>query len=90
MDAVLNFKTEKKLKIEAQKVAKDLGLPLGTIMNHYLKELVREKRVLFSSHPTPSKKVVEELKLLSRDAREGKNISPVFTNIEDALAWLDK
>lgn len=89
MDAVLNFKTNKKLKLEAQKVAKDLGLPLGTIMNHYLNEFVLERKVLFTDHPKPTKAVVEELKKLSLDVKNKKNISPAFDNIEDAIAWLN-
>jgi len=89
MNTVLNFKTDKRLKQEAKKVAQGLGLPLGTIMNHYLKELVREKKVLFTSHPTPSKAVVEELRVMSKDAKAKKNLSPTFTNAKDAAAWLE-
>lgn len=89
MNTVLNFKTDKRLKEEAKKVAQELGLPLGTIMNHYLKELVREKRVLFTSHPTPSKQVMEDLHVMSKDAKAKKNLSPSFTSAKDASAWLD-
>ena len=90
MTTILNFKTEKKLKEEAKQVAKDLGLPLGTIMNHYLKELVREKRVLFTDHPTPAKKVVAELRQLSKEAKQNKNVSPAFGTAKDAIAWLEQ
>jgi len=48
---VLNIKTGRKLKQDAQKVARGLGLPLGTIMNAYLREFVREKRIMFSIPP---------------------------------------
>ena len=89
MNTVLNFKTDKRLKEEAKKVAQELGLPLGTIMNHYLKELVREKKVLFTSHPTPSKQVMEDLRAMSKDAKAKKNLSPAFTNSKEAAAWLD-
>jgi addiction module RelB/DinJ family antitoxin len=88
MNTVLNFKTEKTLKAEAQKVAKELGLPLGTVLNQLLKEFVREKRVLFTNHPTPSKAVVAELQQMSADVRAGKNLSPSFANAKDAMAWL--
>lgn len=63
---VLNIKTERKLKREAQKVARGLGLPLGTIMNAYLREFVREKRIVFSIPPIPN---VRTQKLL-QDIRE--------------------
>lgn len=63
---VLNIKTERKLKRRAQKVARGLGLPLGTIMNAYLREFVREKRIVFSMPPTPN---IRTQKLL-QDIRE--------------------
>ena len=75
MDTILNFKTDKKLKEQAKRVASELGLPLGTIMNHYLKEFVAEKRILFTKHPQPTKAVVQELKQLSADAKMKKNLS---------------
>lgn len=89
MNTILNFKTDKALKEEAKKVARELGLPLGTIMNHYLKELVREKKVLFTNHPTPSIRVVSELKAMSREVRARKNVSPTFKDAKTAAAWLD-
>lgn len=66
---VLNIKTERKLKREVQKVARGLGLSLGTIMNAYLREFVREKRIVFSVPPTRN---VQTQKLL-QDIREDTN-----------------
>lgn len=89
MNTILNFKTEKKLKDEAKRVASDLGLPLGTIMNHYLRQFVAEKRVLFTDHPVPTAQTVAELRELSKDVRSKKNMSPAFSNAKEAMAWLD-
>lgn len=89
MDTILNFKTSKKLKMEAQKVARHLGLPLGTIMNHYLQDFVQDKKVLFTLHPTPSATVVKELQALSLDAQSKKNVSPAFSTSKDAEKWLN-
>lgn len=47
--AVINIKTDPKMKIEAQKVASDLGLSLSTIINGYLKEFTQKKEVTFSA-----------------------------------------
>ena len=66
---ILNIKTDKKLKEEVQKVAKELGLPLGTIINAYLRELSREKRVVFSLFPEPN----NNLKKIIKNVREEKN-----------------
>jgi addiction module RelB/DinJ family antitoxin len=85
---ILNVKTDKKLKQEAQKVARELGLPLGTILNAYLRELVREKRVLFSSPPVPNRRLQTLLKEIARDAKKKKRSAGPFT-YEDAVAHLD-
>jgi addiction module RelB/DinJ family antitoxin len=53
---ILNIKTDKKLKADAQKVAGELGLPLSTIMNAFLKQFVRDKEITFTANqyrPTP-------------------------------------
>ncbi|MEK9174744.1 MAG: type II toxin-antitoxin system RelB/DinJ family antitoxin, partial [Patescibacteria group bacterium] len=71
---LLNVKTDKKLKQEAQKVAQELGLPLGTIINAYLRDLIREKKIIFSSPPTPNKKTQKLLKKIDADIRLGKNL----------------
>ena len=53
---ILNVKTDKKLKAEAKKVAAELGVPLSTVINAFLKQFVREKEITLSAntlHPTP-------------------------------------
>lgn len=53
---ILNVKTNKQLKSEAKKVAEELGVPLSTVVNAFLKQFVRDKEVTFSAseyHPTP-------------------------------------
>ncbi len=85
---LLNIKTDRTIKQEAQKVAKDLGLPLGTIINAYLRDLIREKRVLFSVPPTPNKKTKELLKKIQADAKLKKKSAGPFT-YEEATAYLN-
>lgn len=86
---IINIKTDVKLKKEAQEVSRELGLPLGTIINAYLRDFVREKRVVFSSPPTPNKKTGELLRKIESDIKKGKNSSGAFTSYEDAAAYLD-
>lgn len=53
---ILNVKTDKKLKAEAKKVATELGVPLSTVVNAFLKQFVREKEITLSVNqyrPTP-------------------------------------
>ena len=76
---LLNIKTDPKIKEDAQKVAQELGLPLGTIINAYLRELIREKRVLFSSPPIPNQRTQKMLKKIDADIRAGRNSKGPFT-----------
>ena len=53
---ILNVKTDKKLKAEAQKVSAELGVPLSTVINAFLKQFVRDKEITLSANqyrPTP-------------------------------------
>ncbi|MBI5140016.1 MAG: hypothetical protein HZA94_01025 [Candidatus Vogelbacteria bacterium] len=81
-------KADSELKKATQEVASDLGLPLGTIINHYLRELVNERRVVFADHPTPNSKTRKIIDQALRDIKEGKNLSSSFGTIKDATAYL--
>lgn len=61
---ILNIKTDKNLKAEAKKVASELGVPLSTVLNAFLKQFVRDKEITLSANefrPTPYlEKILEE------------------------------
>ncbi|MBI3627630.1 MAG: type II toxin-antitoxin system RelB/DinJ family antitoxin [Candidatus Sungbacteria bacterium] len=86
---LLNIKTDKKLKEEAQLAARELGLPLGTIINAYLKEFIREKRVIFSAPPVPNRRTQKLLMQIIKDIRGRKNARGPFTH-KEALQYLDR
>ena len=43
MSVVINFKTDPEIKKEAQRIAREMGISLGAILNMYLRIIVREK-----------------------------------------------
>ena len=47
---ILNVKTDKKLKAEAKKVSEELGVPLSTVINAFLKQFVRDKEITLSAN----------------------------------------
>ena len=51
MKTMINIKTDKEVKENAQKIARELGLPLSTVINAYLKEFIRDREVSFSLEP---------------------------------------
>lgn len=43
------------VKKQAQKTAKDLGIPLSTVINAFLKEFIRKQSVSFTMRPDDNK-----------------------------------
>ena len=77
------------MKKDAQKMAKNFGLPLSAIVNAYLREFVREKRIVFSEPPTPNAKTRKILDQALKDIKEGKNLVGPFESAEDMDKFLD-
>lgn len=88
MTTVLNVKIDDKLKKEAQAAAKAIGLPMSTVVSASLREFVRTRSITISDEPQLRPEVEKELIRLSKNAREGKDLSPAFDNVNDALDWL--
>ena len=89
MKTVLNVKTDKDVKKNAQRVAKNLGVPLSLVVNAYLKEFIREQEFTLSLAPKLRPEVGKMLLEASDDFRRGKNISPAFSNGKDMDEYLD-
>ena len=84
------FKTDKKRKETAQKIAKNMGIPFSAVMNQVLKEIVNREQITFSAQeyePTPYLK-----RLLiqgEKDLKTGKNIK-TFNSLDELMADLNK
>jgi len=86
---VLNVKTDVEVKKEAQDVAKELGLPLSTIVNAYLKDLIRNRSVTFSVDLELKPEAAKRIDKALEDSKKGVNISPEFSSVEEMDAYLD-
>ncbi len=85
---IINIKTDKKLKAEAKKVSEELGVPLSTVINAFLKQFVRDKEITLSANqyrPTPYLESI--LKQAQEEYEEGDFIGPFKTG-EDFIAHL--
>lgn len=89
MKTVINIKADKEVKDQAFKVAAEMGLPLSTIVNAFLKQFIREQRVTFEVPLVPNKKTAAILRQAVKDIKAGKNMSPSFHTAEEAIKWLD-
>lgn len=87
--AVINIKTQPETKAKAQKIAREIGVSLSSLLNAYLKQLIKTKTVTFSAREEiPNARTLRVLKRAEENYKKG-NTSPAFKNIEDELKWLE-
>lgn len=87
--AIINIKTQPEVKVKAQEVARDLGISLSSLLNAYLRQVIRTKKVEFDLREEPSPYLVKILKKADKDIKAGR-VSPAFDDVEDAIKWLHK
>ncbi len=80
MRTVINIKTEKEVKQDAQKIAQKLGLSLSAVINAYLKQFVRNKAVSFSIVPQMSSELENLLTGVEFDIQRNRNLSGTVTS----------
>jgi addiction module RelB/DinJ family antitoxin len=89
MKTMMNIKTDVDVKEEAQKIAKEMGLPLSSVVNAYLKEFVRERSVRFSIEPQLRPEIGKFFRQASADYKKKKNIVGPFDTTKTMDAYLD-
>jgi len=88
MKTVLTVKTDVDVKRDAQKLAKEMGVPLSTIVNAQLKQFVRDRRLEMSAPLIPRPRLIRAIRQARKDILEGKNMSPVFSTADEMDAYL--
>ena len=86
--AVINIKTEENVKKHAQDIASNLGISLSSLINAYLKQLVRTRRIEFDLGESPSEYLKAVIKKAEENYKKGK-ASPSFKTGQDAVDWLE-
>jgi addiction module RelB/DinJ family antitoxin len=87
--AVINIKTQPEIKKKAQVIAAELGFSLSSLINAYLKQLVKTKSISFSVlKEEPTDYLLKSLKQSKKDIKNGRVVS--FNNGDDAISYLDK
>ena len=51
MKKIINIKADEEVGDQAKALAAELGIPLSTVVNAYLKEFIRDREVSFSAIP---------------------------------------
>lgn len=87
--AVIITKTEPEVKRKVQAVAKEFGISLSSLLNAYLKQIIRTKKIEFTLDEEPSKYLITTIKQALQDRKNGK-ASPIFNTGKEAIKWLEK
>ncbi len=87
---MLSIKTDSKLKKEAQKVAKEMGLPLSVLVNQNLRELVSLRRITFTAPLVPNAKTAKILNKALKEIKAGEYKKwPTFETGQEMDRYLD-
>lgn len=74
---LITIKTDKTLKQAAQELAAEIGVPLGTLINSFLKQFVRNKEVNFSVSYKPTEYLKRSIEDGIKEFAEGKLPKPM-------------
>lgn len=84
----MSIKTDKEVKEGAQEVAREIGVPLSTIINAYLKEFIRTREVRFVAPQKMTPHLERVIARAEKDYADKKNISPTLKSSSDIAAYL--
>ena len=85
----ITVKIDTDLKQAIQKLAKSLGLSVSAIVENKLREVVRERRVVFEEELVPNEKTVKLLKAVEKDIKAGRNLSGPFKTYSELESHLN-
>lgn len=83
MKVTASVKIDKDIKEEASKLANDLGLTFSGVVNAFLTNFVKEKRLVISQEPELNDSIKSYLREVLDDVKKGNNLSKSFSNVED-------
>ncbi len=86
--AVINIKTDVKVKKESQKIVSDLGLSLSGAINGFLKQLIRTKTISFTlNENNPSDYLMSAVAEAEKERNDKKQKK--FQSNAEAIDFID-
>lgn len=87
--AIINFKTNTKLKNEAKEILNSMGLNFSVAMNAYLRKLITEKRIEFTAPEIPNARLRKAIRNARKEYASGKmKVYKTFEDLEKHLLSL--
>lgn len=83
MKTLISVKIDRDIKTKAQNLTQELGIPLSTLVNAYLRQFVREKKVVFTSAWQMSPELEKMLGPIENDIKKGRNISKTISSANE-------
>lgn len=84
----MSFKIDKDLKASAQKTAANIGIPVSTLINAYLRDFVATGRVEFTATEQMTPQMERIIAEAEKDIAEGNLVGP-FNSTEEFIAYLE-
>ena len=88
--AIINVKIDPETKAQLKAFASQVGLPVSALLNAQIKQMLRTGKVEFSAALEPTPYLENILREVDNDIKTGKNLSPVFDNVDDMFNHLEK
>jgi len=89
MTTIINFKTDKKIKLQAQKIASTMGLNLSDVLNVSLRNFINQKTLYINLNElekNPKPTLLSAVKSARREFTNSKNKKGV--NLDEAINYL--
>lgn len=88
MRTVIHIKSDREVKENAQKLARELGINLSDVINASLRNFIRTRTIVFSDTPQMTPELEKLLDKVEEDIKKGRNLSPRFKSAEESIDWL--
>lgn len=82
----MNIRMDSNIKKQAQQIFADLGLDMSTAVNLFLRKAIRENGIPFDLKlDTPNEETLKAIE----DVNNGRNLSKVFSSVEELMEDLN-
>ena len=88
---VLNVKTDLAVKKAAQKLSKEMGIPLSLVVTNSLKRFIADRQLIVDAPLIPSARLRKTITQYQKDKKKGsvEAASPAFASGAEMDAWLE-
>lgn len=86
---MLAVKVDPEVKQNVQDFAREIGIPLSSLVNAYFRHLLRTREVTFTDSHKMKPELEEMVGEVIEDIKHNRNLSPAFSTAEEMDAYLD-